>query len=81
VAQFIASGTMAVAYMQFHWKFQLDENALPATNGGELAVVQCSLFLFIACQGRSSKSPGGAQRDVWPAHRWFEQAVAHQVVG
>jgi putative oxidoreductase len=59
-AAFLASGTMAVAYIQFHWKFQLDENALPAINKGELALVYCFLFLFIACQGRSLR--GGATK-------------------
>lgn len=28
-AAFIASGTMAVAYIQFHWKLQFDENFSP----------------------------------------------------
>jgi putative oxidoreductase len=59
-AAFLASGTMAVAYIQFHWKFQFDENALPAVNKGELALVYCFLFLFIACQGRSLR--GGATK-------------------
>lgn len=50
-AAFVASGTMAVAYVQFHWQFRLDENLLPAINHGELALVYALLFLFIACQG------------------------------
>lgn len=50
-AAFFASGMMAVAYIQFHWKFALDESAWPGVNKGELAVVYCFLFLFIACQG------------------------------
>ena len=50
-AAFIASGTMAVAYFQFHWKFQLDSNFFPAVNGGELAVVYCFIFLYVACKG------------------------------
>jgi len=50
-AAFLASGTMAVAYIQFHWKFQFNSNFFPAVNQGELAVVYCFLFLFIACQG------------------------------
>ncbi|MGK0157302.1 MAG: putative oxidoreductase [Neolewinella sp.] len=60
-AAFLASGTMAVAYIQFHWNFQFDANALPAINKGELAAVYCFLFLFIACQGRSNKSAGGSK--------------------
>lgn len=50
-AAFLASGTMAVAYFQFHWKFQLGSMFFPAVNQGELAVVYCFLFLFIACKG------------------------------
>ena len=61
-AAFIASGTMAVAYMQFHWKFQMDENAIPTINKGELAAVYCFLFLFIACQGRSTKATGSSKK-------------------
>src|SRR5689334_17439024 len=46
-AAFLASGTMAVAYIQFHWKLQLAASRwLPAINKGELAVVFCFLFLF-----------------------------------
>lgn len=50
-AAFLASGTMAVAYFQFHWKFQLDSQFFPAINQGELAVLYCFVFLFIACRG------------------------------
>ena len=53
-AAFLASGTMAVAYFQFHWKFQFDSNFFPAVNHGELAVVYCFVFLYIACKGRRS---------------------------
>jgi putative oxidoreductase len=51
LAAFICSGTMAVAYIQFHWKLQMGKNFLPGINQGELAVVYCFLFLFIACRG------------------------------
>jgi putative oxidoreductase len=50
-AAFLASGTMAVAYIQFHWKFQLDAQFLPGVNRGELAVLYSFLFLYIACRG------------------------------
>ncbi|MEW5876323.1 MAG: DoxX family protein [Candidatus Zixiibacteriota bacterium] len=50
-AAFICSGTMAVAYAQFHWKFQFDSGFFPVMNGGELAAVYCFLFLFIASRG------------------------------
>jgi putative oxidoreductase len=50
-AAFLASGTMAVAYVQFHWKLQGGENLLPAINKGELALLYCVVFLYIACRG------------------------------
>lgn len=50
-AAFIASGEMAVAYFQFHWKFQLGSLFFPGINKGELAVLYCFVFLFIACRG------------------------------
>lgn len=50
-AAFLASGTMAVAYLQFHWKFQLGKQLVPAVNTGELALLYSFLFLFFACHG------------------------------
>ena len=50
-AAFLCSGTMAVAYVQFHWKFQLGSKFFPAMNQGELAALYCFVFLFIACRG------------------------------
>lgn len=50
-AAFLASGEMAVAYFQFHWKFQLGPQFFPAINKGELAVLYCFVFLFVACRG------------------------------
>jgi putative oxidoreductase len=50
-AAFLASGTMAVAYFQFHWKFQMDGNFFPTINRGELAAVYCFVFFHIACRG------------------------------
>jgi putative oxidoreductase len=50
-AAFLCSGTMAVAYFQFHWKFQMGPNFFPAINKGELAALYCFVFLFIACRG------------------------------
>ena len=50
-AAFIASGTMAVAYIQFHWKFQFNSAFFPAVNQGELSVLYCFLFLYFACHG------------------------------
>jgi putative oxidoreductase len=48
---FLASGTMAVAYFQFHWKFQFGAEFFPAVNRGELAALYSFVFLFIACRG------------------------------
>ncbi|HKA87045.1 MAG TPA: DoxX family protein [Haliangiales bacterium] len=48
---FVASGTMAVAYFQFHWKLHLGTAVFPAVNKGELAVLYCFVFLVFACTG------------------------------
>lgn len=50
-AAFLASGTMAVAYFQFHWKFQFGPQFFPAVNGGDAAILYCLVFLYIACRG------------------------------
>ncbi len=50
-AAFLASGTMAVAYIQFHWKMQFGAAFFPAVNKGEQALIYCFLFLFMACKG------------------------------
>ena len=44
---FIASGEMAVAYFQAH----APRGPWPIQNGGELAVLYCFLFLYIAARG------------------------------
>jgi len=46
-AAFIASGEMAVAYWMVHGSKAL----LPIQNNGELAVLYCFIFLFIATRG------------------------------
>lgn len=48
-AAFIASGEMAVAYFTAHQP----AGALPIQNGGELAVLYCFIFLYIAARGSS----------------------------
>ncbi|RJO66300.1 MAG: DoxX family protein [Myxococcales bacterium] len=50
-AAFLASGTMAVAYTQFHWKLDFGAQFFPTVNKGELALLYSFLFLFIACRG------------------------------
>jgi putative oxidoreductase len=54
-AAFLASGTMAVAYIQFHWRFDLGASLLPAVNGGEPALIYSLLFLYIACRSSAGR--------------------------
>ncbi|HEY3226404.1 MAG TPA: DoxX family protein [Planctomycetota bacterium] len=65
-AAFLASGTMAVAYMQFHWKFQFDSQLLPGVNQGEPALLYAFLFLFFACKGAGK----------WSVDSWREKRRA-----
>ena len=46
-AAFVASGEMAVAYFMMH----APNDFLPILNGGELAVLYCFIFLYIAAHG------------------------------
>jgi putative oxidoreductase len=46
-AAFIASGEMAAAYFMAH----APRGPWPITNGGELAVLYCFVFLYIAAHG------------------------------
>jgi putative oxidoreductase len=56
-AAFIASGTMAVAYFQFHWRLAFAcANWLPIINRGEPAVLYCFIFLFIFAHGAGRAS-------------------------
>lgn len=58
-AAFLASGQMAVAYFQFHYKIgeftsktHLGSSFFfPGVNGGEMAVLYCFIFLLMACKG------------------------------
>jgi putative oxidoreductase len=50
-AAFLSSGTMAVAYLQFHWRLAVGKDFIPTLNKGELAVVYALVFLYIACRG------------------------------
>lgn len=74
-AAFLASGTMAVAYTQFHWKLALGANFFPGVNKGELAVLYSVLFLLVACKGggrfsldavREKRGSGGAATERAP---------------
>jgi putative oxidoreductase len=48
IAAFLASGMMAVAYFMVHFSMQA---FLPLVNKGELAVIYCFVFLYIASRG------------------------------
>jgi len=54
-AAFVASGTMAVAYWQFHVfgnaKVTGIGKFIPGVNDGTPAVLFCFLFLYFACKG------------------------------
>lgn len=52
IAAFLASGMMAVAYFMAH----APGGFLPLVNGGELAVLYCFVFLYIAARGSGALS-------------------------
>ena len=58
IAAFIASGEMAAAYFIGHFP----KGFWPLQNQGELAVVYCFLFLFIAAHGAGIWSADAAMR-------------------
>jgi putative oxidoreductase len=51
-AAFVASGEMAAAYFMVH----APQGFWPLQNKGELAVVYCFVFLYVATQGSGSWS-------------------------
>lgn len=55
---FVLAGMMAVAYFMFH----APASIYPIINGGELAILYCFIFLFLAAQGPGSLSVD-AKRD------------------
>jgi putative oxidoreductase len=62
IAAFVASGTMAVAYFGWHQP----GGTLPIQNGGELAVVYCFVFLYIAAVGSGTWSVDALMRKSKP---------------
>jgi putative oxidoreductase len=57
LAALLASGEMAVAYFQFHWKLTMDNNMfLPINNKGELAALYCFVFFLFALSGPGAPS-------------------------
>ena len=55
---FVASGEMAVAYFQAH----APKAFWPVQNGGELAVLYCFLFLYVAARGNGAWSVQGGKK-------------------
>lgn len=62
LAAFLASGMMAVAYCQFHWKFQLGKAFFPTINEGELALLYCFVFFYMIFHGNGPWSVGATRR-------------------
>jgi putative oxidoreductase len=58
IAAFLASGEMAVAYFKAH----APQSFWPTVNQGELAVLYCFLFLYIAAHGAGIWSVDSAFR-------------------
>jgi putative oxidoreductase len=58
IAALIASGEMAVAYFMAH----APKGSLPIINQGELAVLYCFVFLYIAAHGSGIWSADAARR-------------------
>jgi putative oxidoreductase len=58
IAAFVASGEMAVAYFMAH----APSGFWPIVNKGELAVVYCFVFLFIAAHGSGKLSVDAIRR-------------------
>lgn len=65
IAAFIASGEMAVAYFMAHAR----GGFWPVQNQGELAVLYCFLWLFVAAHGSGIWSVDNALRRKSPAVR------------
>ena len=62
-AAFLASGTMAAAYLLGHVLSPQNptHNILPIVNRGELAVLYCWVFLFMAAKGSGIWSVDGSR--------------------
>jgi putative oxidoreductase len=61
-AALLASGTMAVAYFQFHWPFEMENfKWIPTLNKGELAVMYAFVFLMFAVGGAGAASVDGSR--------------------
>ena len=58
LAAFVASGEMAAAYFQVH----APKAVWPVQNGGELAVLFCFVFLYVAARGNGTWSVQGGKK-------------------
>ncbi len=58
IAAFVASGEMAAAYFMAH----APQSPIPLVNQGELAVLYCFLFLYMAARGSGRLSVDSARR-------------------
>jgi putative oxidoreductase len=65
LAAFIASGEMAAAYFMAH----APQGTWPIQNQGELSVLYCFAFLYIAARGAGALSVDGAMRGGPPRRR------------
>ena len=67
-AAFLSAGQMAFAYFQFHWKLAIAHGMwLPGINKGELAVIYCFLFLFVAAHGNGGVAALGGRTRKMPS--------------
>lgn len=58
LAAFVASGEMAAVYFQAH----APKASWPVQNGGELAVLFCFVFLYVAARGNGTWSVQGGKK-------------------
>lgn len=65
IAAFLASGTMAVAYFMAH----ASGGFWPTVNQGEMAVLYCFAFFYMAARGSGRFSVDGMRRGTTPARR------------
>jgi putative oxidoreductase len=62
LAAFLASGEMAIAYFYMH----LPQGFWPVVNKGEVAILFCFIFLYIAAAGPGAWSIDGTRRKSAP---------------
>ncbi len=63
IAAFISSGQMAVAFFMVH----VPQDWNPLLNGGELALIYCFLFLYIASRGAGIWSVDASRKHTEPS--------------